>query len=86
MSNGALFAAPIPEECHSVGETTQKAVEISVQEAEVDGKEVTPWIPKRIGELSGGKPLANSTSPRSCHTIVSTYHVSQMWHPSRTPR
>ena len=42
MSNGALFAAPIPEsrKCRSVGGTIQKAVEIAMRGAEVDGKEV----------------------------------------------
>ena len=76
MSNDALFAAPIPEECRSVGETVQTAVE----------KEVIPWVLKWIGELSGGKYLVNSTSPCSSHTIASTYHISQMWHSSGTPR
>ena len=74
MSNDALFAAPIPEECRSVGETDQKAVE----------KEVIPWVLKWIGELSGGKYLVNSASPCSSHTIASTYHISQIWHSSRT--
>ena len=65
MKNGVLFAAPIPEKYHSVGETIQKAVEIAVQEAEENGmskrgKEVTPWILKRVGELSGGKSLPSS--------------------------
>jgi len=86
MSNGALFAAPILEECRSVGKTIHKAVEVSVQEAEVDEKEVTLWILKRIGELSGGKSLPNSTSPCSCHTVASTHHVPQMWHSSGTAR
>ena len=73
MKNGVLFAAPIPEEYHSIGETIQKAVEIAVREAEENGmskrgKEVTPWILKRVGELSGGKSLPSST--RFC-----PYHV-----------
>ena len=86
MSNDALFAAPIPEECRSVGETIQKVVEISVQRAEVDEKEVIPWVLKWIGELSGGKYLANSTSLCSCHTVISICHVSQVWHSSGTSR
>lgn len=66
MKNGVLFAAPIPERYHSIGETIQKAVEIAVQEAEQNGmskrgKEVTPWILKRVGELSEGKSLPSST-------------------------
>ena len=44
MSNGALFAAPIPEsrKYRSVGGTIQKAAEIAMRGAEVDGKEVIP--------------------------------------------
>ena len=44
MSNDALFAAPIPgsRKCRSAGGTTQKAVEIAMRGAEVDGKEVIP--------------------------------------------
>ena len=65
MKNGVLFAAPIPEAYHPVGEAIQKAVEAAVQEAEENGvskrgKEVTPWILKRVGELSGGKSLPSS--------------------------
>ena len=65
MKNGVLFAAPIPEKYHSIGETIQKAVEDAVREAEENGmskrgKEVTPWILKRVGELSGGKSLPSS--------------------------
>ena len=81
MKNGVLFAAPIPEKYHSVGETIQTAVEIAVQEAEENGmskrgKEVTPWILKRVGELSGGKSLPSSMLSCSCRTTAPTYHVS----------
>ena len=66
MKNGVLFAAPIPKKYHSIGETIQRAVEIAVQEAEENGtskrgKEVTPWILKRVNELSEGKSLPSST-------------------------
>ena len=65
MKNGVLFAAPIPESYHAVGETIQEAVEAAIREAEENGvskrgKEVTPWILKRVGELSGGKSLPSS--------------------------
>ena len=81
MKNGILFAAPIPKKYHPIGETIQKAVEIAVKEAEENGmskrgKEVTPWILKRVGELSGGKSLPSSSSPCSRHVVAFTYHVS----------
>jgi len=83
MKNGILFAAPIPEEYHSIGETIQKAVEVAVQEAEENGmsncgKEVTPWILKRVGELSDGKSIPSSTLFRPCNVLVFINHAPQM--------
>lgn len=80
MKNGVLFAAPIPEKYHPIGETIQKAVEIAVKEAEENGmskrgKEVTPWILKRVGELSGGKSLPSSSSPCPHYVAGLTYRV-----------
>lgn len=65
MRNGALFAVPIPEEYEAVGQELQRAVEQAVQESEANGvsrrgKEATPWLLKRVGELTAGKSLASS--------------------------
>lgn len=65
MSNGALFGVPIPPAYHEVGETLQKAVELAVKESEENGmsrrgKELTPWLLKRVGELTSGKSLRSS--------------------------
>ncbi|RPD55816.1 indigoidine synthase A-like protein [Lentinus tigrinus ALCF2SS1-6] len=65
MSNGALFAVPIPEQYESVGEQLQRAVEQAVKESEENGvsrrgKEATPWLLKRVGELTAGKSLASN--------------------------
>ncbi|OJT04731.1 Pseudouridine-metabolizing bifunctional protein [Trametes pubescens] len=65
MSNGALFAVPIPESYNAVGEELQRAVEQAVKESEANGisrrgKEATPWLLKRVGELSAGKSLASN--------------------------
>lgn len=65
MSNGALFAVPIPTEYEAVGSTLQEAVEQAVRELEEQhlsnlGKAVTPWLLKRVGELTQGKSLASS--------------------------
>ncbi|OAX44241.1 hypothetical protein K503DRAFT_852805 [Rhizopogon vinicolor AM-OR11-026] len=67
MSNGALFAVPIPAEYEAVGSTLQEAVEQAVRESEQQhisnlGKEVTPWLLKRVGELTGGKSLASNVA------------------------
>ena len=65
MSNGALFAVPIPAEYETVGSTLQEAVEQAVRESEEQkisnlGKAVTPWLLSRVGELTQGKSLASS--------------------------
>jgi len=65
MTNGALFGVPIPERYEAVGETLQQAVDAALAEADQNGmnqrgKEVTPWLLKRIGELTKGASLASS--------------------------
>ena len=65
MANGTLFAVPIPEQYEAVGQELQKAVELALTEAEEKGinklgKEATPWLLKRVGELTKGKSLASS--------------------------
>jgi pseudouridine-5'-phosphate glycosidase/pseudouridine kinase len=62
MKNGALIAVPIPEEFAESGELIQQAVTQAVQES-VDngvstrGKEVTPWLLKRVSELTNNRSL-----------------------------
>ena len=65
MKNGALFAVPIPHEYETVGLQLQKAVEQTLEEAERQGvnrlgKAVTPWLLKRVGELTAGKSIDSS--------------------------
>ncbi|KAI0756912.1 indigoidine synthase A-like protein [Daedaleopsis nitida] len=65
ISHGALFAVPIPEPYEAVGEDLQRAVEKAVMESEANGvsrrgKEATPWLLKRVGELTAGKSLASN--------------------------
>ncbi|KIJ21800.1 hypothetical protein PAXINDRAFT_105303 [Paxillus involutus ATCC 200175] len=65
MSNGALFAVPIPESYEAIGAVLQEAVETAVRESEEAGvsklgKEVTPWLLKRVGELTCGKSLESN--------------------------
>jgi pseudouridylate synthase / pseudouridine kinase len=65
LSNGAIFAVPIPEEYEAAGAELQAAVEQALQEAEENGvnrrgKEATPWLLKRVGELTVGKSLNSS--------------------------
>lgn len=66
INTGVLFGVPIPEAHEAIGERIQEAVEQAVAESEENGmakrgKEVTPWLLKRVGELTEGKSLASST-------------------------
>ncbi|KAL0576357.1 hypothetical protein V5O48_005616 [Marasmius crinis-equi] len=60
MQNGTLLAVPIPQEYEEEGLKIQKAVEQAVEESETNGiakrgKEVTPWLLKRVSELTQGR-------------------------------
>lgn len=57
-----LVGVPIPGEYAQRGEEVQRAVEQAVRESveqgiDKRGKEVTPWLLKRVGELTGGTAL-----------------------------
>lgn len=65
MGNGALIAVPIPEEYEEAGRVIQLAADQAVAESEekgIDklGKDVTPWLLTRIGELTGGSSLTSN--------------------------
>ncbi|TRM60210.1 Indigoidine synthase A like protein-domain-containing protein [Schizophyllum amplum] len=67
MENGALFAAPIPEEYEAAGLKIQEAVDQAVAESEANGiskrgKEATPWLLKRVSELTGGTSEASNVA------------------------
>ncbi|EMD42115.1 hypothetical protein CERSUDRAFT_147657 [Gelatoporia subvermispora B] len=75
MSNGALFGVPIPEKYEAVGEELQQSVEQALREADDNGmskrgKEATPWLLKRVGELTAGRSLASNIA-----LIENTAHV-----------
>ncbi|PCH33700.1 indigoidine synthase A-like protein [Wolfiporia cocos MD-104 SS10] len=75
MSNGVLFGVPIPKQYQATGEKLQESVEQAVREAEENGisrtgKEATPWLLKRVGELTAGKSLTSNVA-----LIENTAHV-----------
>ena len=60
-----LLAVPIPSMHAAAGLRVQEAVEQAVRESieqgiDKRGKEVTPWLLKRVGELSSGQALISS--------------------------
>lgn len=79
MRNGALFGVPIPEKYEAVGKALQEAVEVALTEAEQNGvnkrgKEATPWLLKRVGELTEGTSL--SSSKWFCLYVISRSYQS----------
>ncbi|KAJ4002363.1 indigoidine synthase A-like protein [Lentinula boryana] len=67
MQNGALFAVPIPDKYEAAGAEIQLAVDQAVAESEANGissrgKEATPWLLHRIGELSKGSSLESNVA------------------------
>lgn len=65
LTNGTIFALPLPDEYAKSGEEVRRAVDQAVRESEENGvskrgKEVTPWLLARVVELTGGKSLENS--------------------------
>ncbi|KAF8577889.1 hypothetical protein K439DRAFT_1363592 [Ramaria rubella] len=65
IKSGILFAAPIPEEYAGPAETIQAAVELAIKESEENGmsqrgKEATPWILRRVADLTQGISLPSN--------------------------
>ena len=65
LQNGALFAAPMPDEFEAQGAEIQAAIDQAIKESEENGiskkgKEVTPWLLGRVAELTAGKSLQSS--------------------------
>ena len=65
MNNGAVFAVPIPEQFEEMGAHIQGAVDQAVAESEENGvsklgKEATPWLLSRVGELTQGTSRASN--------------------------
>ena len=57
---GSVFGVPIPEAHEAAGREVQRAIDRALAEAEakrVKGADVTPFLLKRIRELSGGASL-----------------------------
>jgi pseudouridine-5'-phosphate glycosidase/pseudouridine kinase len=69
-----LAVPPLPS---TTGDKVQEAVEQAVRESREQGidkrgKEATPWLLKRVGELSGGQALDLST-------LISTFRAFHLF-------
>ncbi|CAN9498942.1 unnamed protein product [Ophioblennius macclurei] len=60
LQSGVLLAVPIPEEHAAAGQEIEEAIQAAVREASatgVTGKDVTPFILRKVNELTQGKSL-----------------------------
>ncbi|KAL4218074.1 hypothetical protein ACF0H5_022811 [Mactra antiquata] len=60
IQTGSLIAVPIPEQYDTLGQSIENVIQSVVKEAEekkIQGQEVTPYILKRVNELTAGKSL-----------------------------
>ncbi|CEF99479.1 Pseudouridine-5'-phosphate glycosidase [Ostreococcus tauri] len=60
LSNGSVFAVPIPSEHEALGQVVEQATSQALREIEtrkIIGREVTPYVLKRVAELTDGASL-----------------------------
>ena len=60
LANGSVFAVPIPIEHEALGEKIESATRRALDEVAqrgILGRDVTPYILKRVAELTGGESL-----------------------------
>jgi hypothetical protein len=79
-----LLAVPIPDEFQAEGLEIQKAVEQAVVEsltAGIVGKEMTPWLLARVGQLTQGRATKSSTSRIGVPFVVERVLTTRL-HPS----
>lgn len=67
LKSGLLFGVPIPADHEPAGRAIQEAVEQAVREHHEQGinrmgKAATPWLLKRVGELSQGSSVQSNTA------------------------
>ena len=58
-----IFAVPIPEDKEADASKIKEAIASALAEADekkVSGAEITPFLLKRVAELSGGESLASN--------------------------
>ena len=63
LKNGIIFAVPVPEDKAAKQENIQKAIAEALEEADkkkIKGAEITPFLLKRVSELTGGESSASS--------------------------
>ena len=67
LKNGVLIGVPIPKDKAADSETIKAAIANAVAECNqkgIKGAAVTPFLLKRVGELTNGESVKSSTSPK----------------------
>ena len=63
LETGMIFAVPIPEDKAADSEVIKGAIKAALAEADeqkVAGAEITPFLLKRVNEMTGGESSASS--------------------------
>jgi len=63
LSSGTLFAVPVPANQAAASDEINQAISRALKEmneAKVKGKDATPFLLKRVAELTQGKSLASN--------------------------
>jgi len=63
--NGIVIANPVPKEHEANAEEVTKAIETALEESRkynISGQDVTPFLLKRVNELSGGDSSKSSNN------------------------
>jgi len=63
LRNGIIFAVPVPKDKEANQENVQEAIAQALKEADekgIKGAEITPFLLKRVNELTGGESAASS--------------------------
>ncbi|CAJ1390124.1 unnamed protein product [Effrenium voratum] len=60
LTSGVVLAVPVPQQLAAEGQKVEEATRLAVDESlkqGIKGNEVTPFLLKRINELTGGESL-----------------------------
>lgn len=63
MKNGLIFAVPVPKDKEANQQTIKDAIDAALKEASennISGAQITPFLLKRVNELTGGESSASN--------------------------
>lgn len=83
MNSGMVFAVPIPSASAADAASIQHAIDTAIAEARannVHGKEETPFLLKRIAELTKGESLAASKSSFGNENVIEAHRITHARH------